>query len=39
MKQYLPLQVKFSNMQILGVLVPGDLRIYLSVGAVEFEEL
>lgn len=38
-KEYLRLREKLSNMQILSVLEPGDLRNYLRVGAEQFEHL
>lgn len=38
-KEYLQLREKLSNMQILSVLEPSDLRNYLRVRGVEFEEL
>ncbi|KAF9407286.1 hypothetical protein HW555_012643 [Spodoptera exigua] len=38
-KEYLLLREKLSNMQILSVLEPSDLRNYLRVGVAEFEHL
>lgn len=39
MKKYLQLRPRLSNMQILSVLDQSDLRNYLRISGVEFEEL
>lgn len=38
-KEYLQLRPRLSNMQILSVLDQSDLRNYLRISGVEFEEL